>query len=499
MKTGLITLRIDVDYPFPSRFRSFLYVALGIKVSGQYLKNAKIIARMINESPENIEAHWFFTPKTLPDQKMLELMNNERHAPELHVVNDPIKELHNLEKRTGRRASYYTIHGTARLLARVMWRRWKASAPTIPKDFRLESFHDFPTFGLDKIAFNHTPDQTVEMAKKNLAEGQILYFHPIWLFQKGTINQRSAYYQALKTIFRVDNDLEPVIISKKTFFKIAVDAREYETDILPTREFLEKLRERGADIFSFLERKWCNTLPNIPKSWVITEDNVALLTITSYDEWLKKIGKKTRNMIRKAEKSGVQTIVISPDEKLAEGIWKIYNETPIRQERAFPTYGISFESVKKYVLSLQNCTYIGAYLQNELVGFIRLLHAKNIAIVSQILSMQKHWNLALNNALVAKAVEVCASRGEKWLMYARMGNHPTLDRFKENNGFTKYPLNRYYISLTEKGDIAIELGLHRRTEDVLPPSIKYRLIPVYNWVSRTRMKIKMRSGPKRIT
>jgi len=499
MKTGLITLRIDVDYPFPSRFRSFLYVALGVRVSSQYLKNSNIIARMINESPENIEAHWFFTPKTLPDQQMLALMNNSRHAPELHVVNDPNKELNNLEKRTGKRANFYTIHGTARLLARVMWRRWKAGAPTIPKNFRLRSFHDLPTFGLDKIAYNHTTDQTVEIAKKNLAEGQILYFHPIWLLQKGTINQRSAYYQALKTIFRVDDDFEPVIISKKTFFKTAVDAREYETDIAPTKEFLEKLRERGADIFTFLERKWCNTLSSVPKSWVRTEDNVALLTITRYDEWLKKIGKKTRNMIRKAEKSGVGTIVISPDEKLAEGIWKIYNETPIRQERAFPTYGISIEAVKKYVLSPQNCTYIGAYLQDKLVGFIRLLHAKNITIMSQILSMQKHWDLALNNALVAKAVEVCASRGEKWLMYARMGNHPTLDRFKENNGFTKYPLTRYYISLTEKGDIAIKLGLHRRTEDILPPSIKYRLIPVYNWVSRTRMKIKMRSGPKRIT
>src|SRR4030042_4868682 len=123
MKTGLITLRIDVDYPFPARFRSFLYVALGIRVSSQYLKNSKIIARMINESPENIEAHWFFTPKTLPDQQMLALMNNSRHAPELHVVNDPNKELNNLEKRTGKRANFYTIHGTARLLARVMWRR----------------------------------------------------------------------------------------------------------------------------------------------------------------------------------------------------------------------------------------------------------------------------------------------------------------------------------------------------------------------------------------
>jgi hypothetical protein len=493
MKTGLITLRIDVDYPFPSRFRSFLYVALGIKVSSQYLKNSKIIARMINESPENIEAHWFFTPKALPDRQMLALMNNNRHAPELHVVN---KELNDLEKRTGRRANFYTIHGTARLLARVMWRRWKADAPTIPKDFRLKSFHDLPTFGLDKIAYNHSTDQTVEIARNRLAEGQVLYFHPIWLFQKGTINQRNAYYQALKTIFRVDNDLEPVIISKKTFFKTAVDAREYETDIAPTREFLEKLRERGADIFTFLERKWCNTLLNVPKSWVRTEDNVALLTITSYDEWLKNIGKKTRNMIRKSEKNGVRTIVISPDEKLAEGIWKIYNETPIRQERAFPTYGISLEAVKNYILPPQSSTYIGAYLQDELVGFIRLLHAKKITIMSQILSMQKHRDLALNNALMAKAVEVCASKDEKWLMYARMGNHPTLDKFKENNGFTKYPLTRYFVPLTRKGETAIKLGLHRRTEDVLPTSMKYRLIPIYNWASRAKMKIRLYIRPR---
>ena len=498
MKTGLITIRIDVDYPFPSRFRSFFYVAFGIRISGEYLKNSKIIARMINESPEDIEAHWFFTPKTIPDRQMLATMNDKRHAVELHVVNDPLKELKNLEEKTGRKANYYTIHGTARLLARIMWRRWKATAPGIPKDFRLKSFQHIPTFGLDRICYAHTTEQAVTIAQNYLAKGYVLYFHPIWLFQKGTINQRSAYYQALKAIFKVDNDLESVIFSKKTFFNIATDAKEYETDVVPTRQFLEKIRERGADIFTFLERKWCNTIPSPPKSWVKTDDNVALLTITTYDDWLKNVGKKTRNMIRKAEKSGVKTIVVTPDERLAEGMWKIYNETPIRQERAFPAYGISLETVRKYVLSPQDCTYIGAYLHEELVGFTRLLHADKISILSQILSMQKHWDLALNNALIAKTVEACAKKGEKWLLYARMGNHPTLDKFKENNGFTKYPLTRYYVPLTRKGDLAITLGLHRRTEDVLPASIKYRLIPIYNWISRTKMKIKTRSKPQRI-
>lgn len=492
METDLITLRIDVDYPFPSRFRSFLNVALGIRTSGKYLRNSKIIALMINESPEDIEAHWFFTPKTIPDKQLLALINNRKHAVELHVVNNPYRELENLERTTGRKVNYYTIHGTARLLARIMWRRWKAKEPTIPKGFRLKSFHDLPTVGLDRICYAHTAEQAAEIADSYIAKGFVLYFHPIWLFQRGTINQRSAFYQALKAIFKVDKDLESVISSKKGFFKIATDAKEYETDVVPTGEFLDKLRERGADVFTFLERKWSNTIRNPPVSWTRTDDNVALLAITTYDEWWKNIGKKTRNMVRKAEKGGVTVTVVEPNEKLAEGIWRIYNETPIRQERAFPTYGISLEAVKKYVMSPQNCTYIGAYLQGELVGFIRLLHAKNITIMSQILSMVKHWDLAINNALIAKAIEVCAAKGERWLMYARMGNHPTLDRFKENNGFKKFLLARYFVPLTRRGEIAIKVGLHRRTEDVLPASIKYRLIPVYNWISRTKMKVRLK-------
>jgi hypothetical protein len=73
-------------------------------------------------------------------------------------------------------------------------------------------------------------------------------------------------------------------------------------------------------------------------------------------------------------------------------------------------------------------------------------------------------------------------------MYGRMGNHPSLDRFKQNHGFTKFSLTRYYVPLTAKGRIAAKLGLHREFKDALPQSIKYKLIPVYNWISRTKTK-----------
>jgi hypothetical protein len=91
--------------------------------------------------------------------------------------------------------------------------------------------------------------------------------------------------------------------------------------------------------------------------------------------------------------------------------------------------------------------------------------------------MQKHLDKSVNNAMLAKAVEVCAANGNRWLMYGRIGNHPSLDRFKENNGFVKYSVTRYYIPFTAKGRWAIKLGLHRELKDALPNSMKYPLLP----------------------
>ncbi len=492
MKT-LIKLRIDVDYPYPSRIRSFIYTALGIKVGRDYLQNSKILAKMINESSKEVKAYWFFTPKTIPDKELLEMLHEDRHEVALHVINKPYKERELLEKQTGRKMNFYTVHGTARITARIIWKRWRTKTPKIPEDYPLQSFYRFPTFGLDVYCHDHNVEESISLALSQVEEGKVLHIHPIWLFQRGKINHRGPYYAVLQRILEVDKELETLSAEKKLFFRIARDIREYERSVEPTEEFTSKLRERGVDIFTFIERRWCNKIQNASESWLKTRDNIALLQITSYDDWWKSISKKTRNMIRKAEKSGIRTETVEPNEKLVEGIWKTYNETPIRQERPFPHYGEPLEAVKHEVFSSKNCTYIGAYFQDELAGFIQLAHGDNIAIISQILSLQKHWDKAVNNALVAKTVEVCASKGTRFLMYGRMGNHPTLDSFKQSNNCVKFELTRFYIPFTTRGRIAVKLGLHREMKDRLPQPVKYPLIPVYNWISRTKSKIKIRS------
>jgi hypothetical protein len=489
----MIRIRLDVDYPYPSRLQSFLFTALNLHTSRNYVQNSKIIAKMINESPEEVMAYWFFTPYTTPDEELLTMLHPERHEVALHVATKPYAEWEKLEKATNRKVKYYTVHGTARLLARLMWKRklWEAKAP-IPANFPLKSFYDYPTIHLDYVCYHNAPSQALKMAQNSIMKGEVLHVHPEWLFQHGTLNHRGPYYETLKTLLQVDKDLDGLAIRKKGFIHIAKyqEEKEYLQDFVPSDEFFEKLSDHGADIFTFIEKTWCNPINNPPHSWHKAEDNIALLQITPYNDWLAKVGKKTRNMIRKAEKTGIQTYVSEPSEQLAEGIWRIYNETPVRQGRAFSHYGIALQDVKRQVLSAQDSMFISAIFEGKLVGFVQLVYGKQIAVMAQILSMQAHWDKAVNNALIAKAEEVCATKNVPWLMYGRIGNHPSLDTFKESNGFVKMNLTRYYVPLTGKGRLAVKMRLHREAKDALPEGLKGPLIPMFNWVSRTKVKVK---------
>lgn len=493
----MIKLRIDVDYPYTSRAKSFAAVALRRRngKGADYLKNACIIAQMVNESNKNVKAYWFFTPYTVPDKRLLELLNPQKHEVALHVVNKPYEEWKELEKKTGRTVKYYSIHGTQNRVAQLIWGRHGKSQVVPSSDFPLKSFHDpdVITMSLDRTRYVEGYEKTVENIRHWSRDGDeaVLSLHPEWLFLSNNKTQRGPCYDVLKNALEVDSDFDTVSIRKALNARIGRDFREYYKNINPTPEFLLKLQLRGIDVFTFIERKWCCPITNPPADWVKTDDNIGLLEIKDYQTWWNAIGKKTRNMVRKAEKDGVVVSVVPQSDKLAEGIWKIYNETPIRQGRAFPHYGESQALVAANMYQEKNSTFIAGYIGDELAGFIQILHGDSIAILSNILSMQKHWDKSVNNALLAKAVEVCALNNEHWLMYGRIGNHPSLDKFKDNNGFVKYPVTRYYIPITGKGRLAIKLGLHRELKDALPDSIKYPLLPLVNWISRVKLQTKL--------
>jgi Acetyltransferase (GNAT) domain len=238
------------------------------------------------------------------------------------------------------------------------------------------------------------------------------------------------------------------------------------------------------DIFTFWQR-----LPELePKySYRMEPDAIAALPITSYSSWWEKqIDGAARNKVRKAQKKGIEVRLANLDDRFVEGMTSIFNETPIRQGRHFLHYGKDFETVKRqFSRFLFREEIFGAYLGEELVGFIMLANAGRYAVLGQIISKIARRDLAPTNALLAKAVERCAEKGFHYLAYAQWLENGLGD-FKRSNGFQKFDLPRYFVPLTRKGELALNLGLHRGWKDALPDRIKTPLKKVRKFWHRLK-------------
>jgi hypothetical protein len=224
------------------------------------------------------------------------------------------------------------------------------------------------------------------------------------------------------------------------------------------------------DIFSFWQR-----LPETePKySFHVESESIAALRIETYDHWLnKQIKGSARNMIRKSQKAGVEVRQVDFDDDFVRGMVKIFNETPSRQGRRFWHYGKDFETVKaEFSRFLFREDLIGAYHQDELIGFIMLGNAGRYGVLGQIISMVSHRDKATNNALMAKSVEICAKKQLPYLVYAFWADSSLTD-FKRHSGFEEIKLPRYFVPITQKGKLALKLGIHRGWKAAVPDQIK---------------------------
>ena len=284
----------------------------------------------------------------------------------------------------------------------------------------------------------------------------------------------------------MDNSNQQTRITGRTLRIARLDAELYHFLSDPD-SLLKRLRDskERIDIFTFLQG-----LPDTdPKfKYSMEWDNLAAVPISTFENWwTKQINGKTRNMVKLAEKKGVEIREIPFDEKLVRGIWEIYNETPIRQGRRFPHYGKDLDTVyRDEATYLDSSTFIGAFQGEELIGFIKMVvdEAGKQAGLMNILSKISHRDKAPTNALIAQAVKFCADRGIGYLVYAnfsyRKKEHDTLREFKERNGFQRIDIPRYYVPLTSFGWIALRMGFHQRLVERVPESIAGRLRELRN-------------------
>ena len=155
------------------------------------------------------------------------------------------------------------------------------------------------------------------------------------------------------------------------------------------------------------------------------------------------------------------------------GIMSIYNETPIRAGRRFWHFGKSFETVKaENGTYAERSTYLAAYRGDEMVGYLKIVWDVDTAAIMQILSKMSFRDCKPNNALLSEAVRQCCLRSVSYLLYEAFdyGNKigDSLTRFKQNNGFLRVNVPRYYVPLTNMGALALRFGFHKRPAQRVP-------------------------------
>lgn len=254
---------------------------------------------------------------------------------------------------------------------------------------------------------------------------------------------------------------------------------------LPT--FVPKLKQSGlgGDIFICAQRP-PETEPKY--TFQMEWDNWAMVSTSSFDTWWTGLPQESRKNVRLAEKRGVTVRKVPLDDQLVAGIKKIYDETPVRQGRQFWHYGKSLEAVRKENSTyLDRSLFVGAYVGEELIGFIKSIKVDDIAVLIQIIALNEHRDKRPMNALLSQTINVCSKEGFSSLVYGKYNYGVTQDsslaEFKRRNGFQEVKFPRYYIPLTSAGKLALHSNLHKGWKHFIPPSVRARLLFV-----RARLK-----------
>jgi hypothetical protein len=276
------------------------------------------------------------------------------------------------------------------------------------------------------------------------------------------------------------------LIGKRWFYRVAQYPvpPELTYEIQPDTQLLKALTDKGADLFTFIERTFLHPAADRSQSWGSSMETVGLLRITAYEDWLKTLSHKERNLVKKAQRVGLDVHRVDVDETFVRGAFELYNETPIRQGRKYSGYGLTLEDVRKKYANLSDSEVLGAYHGGKLIGLMWLGFGDQVATVISFISLISQRDKSPNNALMANAVKRCSEKGYRFLTYGNMGYNPGLDSFKKNNGFRMFPAPRHFVPLTSRGQLAVKLNLCQSIEHSFSPTLTKALVPFYNVVTK---------------
>ena len=255
-------------------------------------------------------------------------------------------------------------------------------------------------------------------------------------------------------------------------------------------KFMREMRKSPtrADILTFTQGIG-DPEPKFP--YQLYWDKLAVLPIESYEQWWKRqINDKTRNSVRKANKKGVTIRNVEFNDQLVRAIKSIYDESPIRQGRPFKHYGKDIETLRQtHATYLDRSEFVGAFVDDELVGFLKLVHQPGWSSMMQIISLISQRDKAPTNALIARAVELCAEKNVPRLQYGVWSRRGIGD-FKLRQGFQMFETPRYYAPLSAVGRMALTAGFHRSLKERVPEDWLDHVADLRTWLNTYRFRDK---------
>lgn len=166
----------------------------------------------------------------------------------------------------------------------------------------------------------------------------------------------------------------------------------------------------------------------------------------TYDAYLRAIGDKSRNMVRKPEKGGFRIGRFDKNDFL-EDIYAIHTSLEVRQGQPLQDHyrlrpHASFKGRAAWELVREE--WWGAFNpEGRLVGYVYLPGTNGEYLTSRIMGHGDYLKFGIMNALVAEIAR--AHAGERGHILYGMYEHGTdgLRRFKDSMGFVPVPLHRY--------------------------------------------------------
>jgi len=268
------------------------------------------------------------------------------------------------------------------------------------------------------------------------------------------------------------------IVVKGRLVRIASvhDEEWLESEVSNPEVYISQLKSGvnpRADLFTFTQKPTCAT-PRFDYAHDLV--SVAVAKVADYKTWWESLPQETRKNVRRAYKRGVTIQSKAFDDDVVRGIQEVQNETPERQGKPYPHYGKTLEQVRRdHSGFVDRSDFICAYVNEEFIGFCKVVYRGDIASILQLNSKIAHYDKRPSNALLAKAIELCSSRGMSHLVYGRFnyGNKgdSSLREFKVRNGFYEIPTPRYYVPLTTWGRVAAGMKLYRGAMAFLPAPV----------------------------